>query len=56
MLRNLTWEGAAALAAPLSYPPIENTINKKCFSKGVKEMERYLMYLSEPPEIIGPTG
>ena len=29
MLRNLTWEGAAALAAPLSYPFIENTMKEK---------------------------
>ena len=29
MLRNLTWEGAAALAAPLSYPPIINTMKEK---------------------------
>ena len=29
----LTWEGAAALAAPLSYPPIENTINKNASRK-----------------------
>ena len=36
MLRNLTWEGAAALAAPLSYPPIENTINKNAFRKECK--------------------
>lgn len=29
MLHNLTWEGAAALAAPLSYPPIINTMKEK---------------------------
>ena len=29
MLRNLTWGGAAALAAPLSYPPIINTMKEK---------------------------
>ena len=35
MLRNLTWEGAAALAAPLSYPPIINTMKEKSILKGV---------------------
>ena len=29
MLRNLVWKGAAALAAPLSYPPIINTMKEK---------------------------
>ena len=37
MLRNLTWEGAAALAAPLSSPPIENTINKMLLERSERD-------------------
>jgi len=29
MLRNLIWKGAVNLAAPLSYPFIENTMKEK---------------------------
>ena len=35
MRHNHAREGAATLAAPLSYPPIENTIKEKSILKGV---------------------
>ena len=35
MQRNHTQEGAATLAAPLSYPPNLNTMKEKSISKGV---------------------
>ena len=34
-LRNLLRKGVAAPAAPLSYPPIINTMKEKSVSKGV---------------------
>ena len=35
MLRNLTWEGAASAAAPLSYLPIINTMKENiCLERG----------------------
>ena len=37
MLRNLIWKGAVNLAAPLSYPFIENTINKMLLERSERD-------------------